>query len=129
MVALPGPRQVGKTTLAWLYSEALGHQPVHHFDLESPADLARLANPELALSPLKGLVILDEIQRLPGLFPVLRVLADRPETPARFLINYTRHHHYMLDIQLNQLRLWSSASGNRPQPSAVHRWACGTLST
>lgn len=77
---------MGKTTLARLYSESLDHQPVHHFDLESPSDLARLTNPEWALSPLKGLVILDEIQRLPGLFPVLRVLADRPDTPARFLI-------------------------------------------
>ena len=86
VVALPGPRQVGKTTLARLYAESLGGQPVHHFDLESPADLARLINPELALSPLKGLVILDEIQRMPELFPVLRVLADRPGVPARFLI-------------------------------------------
>lgn len=86
VVALPGPRQVGKTTLARLYAESLGNRPVHHFDLESPADLARLANPELALSPLQGLVILDEIQRMPELFAVLRVLADRPGTPARFLI-------------------------------------------
>lgn len=86
VVALPGPRQVGKTTLARLYAESLSGQPVHRFDLESPADLARLSNPELALSPLNGLVILDEIQRLPELFPVLRVLADRQGTPARFLI-------------------------------------------
>jgi len=86
IVALPGPRQVGKTTLALLYAESLDDQEVHHFDLESPADLARLSNPELALSPLKGLVILDEIQRMPELFPVLRVLADRREVPARFLI-------------------------------------------
>lgn len=86
VVALPGPRQVGKTTLARLYAETVGNQAVHRFDLESPSDLARLTNPELALSPLEGLVILDEIQRVPELFPVLRVLADRPETPARFLI-------------------------------------------
>lgn len=86
IVALPGPRQVGKTTIARLYAESLGNQPVHRFDLESPSDLARLTNPELALSSLKGLVILDEIQRMPELFPVLRVLADRPDTPARFLI-------------------------------------------
>lgn len=86
VVALPGPRQVGKTTLARLYAESLDSLPVHRFDLESPADLARLSNPELALSPLEGLVILDEIQRLPELFPVLRVLADRPGTPAKFLI-------------------------------------------
>lgn len=86
VVALPGPRQVGKTTLARLFAVSLEEMPVHWFDLESPVDLARLSNPELALSPLRGLVILDEIQRMPELFPVLRVLADRPETPARFLI-------------------------------------------
>lgn len=86
VVALPGPRQVGKTTLARLYAESFDEQPLHGFDLESPADLARLSNPELALAPLEGLVILDEIQRMPELFPVLRVLADRPGTPARFLI-------------------------------------------
>jgi predicted AAA+ superfamily ATPase len=58
----------------------------HFFDLESPSDLARLAHPELVLRPLKGLVILDEVQRKPDLFPLLRVLAVRPDTPARFLI-------------------------------------------
>jgi predicted AAA+ superfamily ATPase len=85
IVALPGPRQVGKTTMAKLYAASL-NEPVHHFDLESPADLARLSNPELALSRLEGLVILDEIQRLPELFPVLRVLADQPDKTAKFLI-------------------------------------------
>ncbi|MCB1096149.1 MAG: ATP-binding protein [Verrucomicrobiae bacterium] len=86
IVGLPGPRQAGKTTLARMIADALPETDVHVFDLESPADLARLTNPELALSPLQGLVVLDEIQRMPELFPVLRVLADRPETPARFLI-------------------------------------------
>lgn len=89
IVALLGPRQVGKTTLANLYvsqDEHKSHYPVHTFDLESPADQARLSNPELTLTPLKGLVILDEIQRMPGLFPLLRVLADRPDLPARFVI-------------------------------------------
>jgi hypothetical protein len=86
VVALPGPRQAGKTTLARMLAEASPDLEIHHFDLESPADLARLTNPELALSPLRGLIILDEIQRMPGLYPVLRVLADRPDLPARFLI-------------------------------------------
>ncbi|MEM6911332.1 MAG: ATP-binding protein [Verrucomicrobiota bacterium] len=86
IVALLGPRQVGKTTLAGLYANTREASQVHRFDLESPADLARLANPEMTLSSLRGLVILDEIQRQPGLYPVLRVLADRPDTPARFLI-------------------------------------------
>ena len=61
-------------------------EPVTHLDLEDPRDLARLEDPMLALAELEGLVILDEIQRRPGLFPVLRVLADRLEVQARFLI-------------------------------------------
>jgi len=85
IVSLVGPRQAGKTTLArMLAEERVG--PVHVFDLESPSDLARLSNPELVLRPLTGLVILDEIQRRPDLFPLLRVLADRPGNPTRFLI-------------------------------------------
>jgi len=85
IVSLVGPRQAGKTTLAKMVADQ-SKKPVHFFDLESPADLARLSNPELVLRPLTGLVILDEIQRRPDLFPVLRVLADREPTPARFLI-------------------------------------------
>jgi predicted AAA+ superfamily ATPase len=86
VVALPGPRQAGKTTLARMLAESTLGTEIHYFDLESPADLARLSNPELALSQLRGLIILDEIQRMPELYPVLRVLADRPDLPARFLI-------------------------------------------
>jgi hypothetical protein len=59
---------------------------VAYFDLENPDHLARLAEPMLALGNLRGLVVLDEVQREPGLLPVLRVLADRPRRPARFLI-------------------------------------------
>ncbi len=89
IVALLGPRQVGKTTLARQYAEQeypTGFPPTNYFDLEDPTALARLSNPLLALQDLKGLVIIDEIQRQPELFPVLRVLADRPDTRARFLI-------------------------------------------
>ena len=85
IVSLVGPRQAGKTTLARMLAET-STEPAHFFDLESPADLARLSNPELVLRPLTGLVILDEIQRMPDLFPVLRVLADRDPAPARLLI-------------------------------------------
>lgn len=85
VVALLGARQVGKTTLARQIAK-LVEGPVTHFDLEDPDDLARLDEPKLALQDLRGLVVLDEIQRRPALFPVLRVLADRPGTPARFLI-------------------------------------------
>jgi predicted AAA+ superfamily ATPase len=59
---------------------------VAYFDLEDPRDLARLQEPTLTLEPLRGLVVLDEVQRRPDLFAVLRVLADRPGPPARFLI-------------------------------------------
>jgi predicted AAA+ superfamily ATPase len=86
VVALPGPRQAGKTTLARMLAKSMPEVEIHYFDLESPADLARLSNPELVLSRLSGLIILDEIQRMAELYPVLRVLADRPEVPARFLI-------------------------------------------
>ena len=85
VVAMLGPRQVGKTTLARQLSLQWSG-PVRHFDLEDPEDLARLADPSYVLRPLTGLVILDEIQTRPDLFALLRVLADRPGTPARFLI-------------------------------------------
>jgi uncharacterized protein len=85
VVGVLGARQTGKTTLALQLAETLG-MPVQRFDLEDPGDLARLQDPKLALEPLRGTVILDEIQRRAELFPVLRVLADRPGTPARFLI-------------------------------------------
>ena len=75
-VAIEGPRQCGKTTLA--RAIAAGEREVAFFDLESPADLQRLATPELTLRPLRGLVVIDEAQRLPELFPVLRVTARPP---------------------------------------------------
>lgn len=83
VVALVGPRQSGKTTLARAIVKA---DAVNYFDLEDPTALARLAEPMMALSSLKGVVVIDEIQRRPELFPVLRVLADRQPLPARFLV-------------------------------------------
>lgn len=85
VVGLVGPRQVGKTTLARALARGW-RGAVTYFDLESPADLARLADPALALGPLRGLVVIDEFQRRPDLLAVLRVLADRPRRPARFLV-------------------------------------------
>jgi len=85
VVALLGARQIGKTTLAGLVAQQY-RKPIHRFDLENPIDLARLDDPMLALADLRGLVILDEVQRRPNLFPVLRVLADRKPKPARFLV-------------------------------------------
>lgn len=84
VVALLGARQVGKTTLAREIAERF-NGPVTWFDLEDRADRARLSEPELALAELDGLVVLDEIQLVPEIFPVLRVLIDR-EPLRRFLI-------------------------------------------
>ncbi len=84
VVAILGPRQVGKSTLARVVGAE--KREVHVFDLESPRDEERLRDPMLALERLRGLVVIDEVQRRPELFPSLRVLADRPKTPARFLI-------------------------------------------
>lgn len=83
IVALLGPRQCGKTTLA---RQFVGPESINYFDLEDPASLARLHEPRLALERLEGLVVIDEIQRQPELFPLLRVLADRQPNPARFLV-------------------------------------------
>src|SRR4029077_15738508 len=83
VVALVGPRQCGKTTLA---REFVAPDSLNYFDLEDPRSLARLTEPDTALRPLKRLVVIDEIQRRPDLFPLLRVLADRRPLPARFLV-------------------------------------------
>ena len=83
VVVLAGPRQSGKTTLA---RQFLDPGSVNYFDLESPTSLARLDEPMTALSPLRGLVVIDEVQLRPELFPALRVLVDRATAPARFLV-------------------------------------------
>ena len=86
VVGILGPRQVGKTTLA--RQVAKGYKGMaQRLDLENPADLNRLMeDPVLVLDEMRGLVVLDEVQRRPDLFPVLRVLADRRPRPARFLV-------------------------------------------
>jgi len=83
VVVLIGPRQCGKTTLARRF---LSPSSINYFDLEDPFSLARLDQPMSSLQDLSGLVVIDEIQRKPDLFPVLRVLVDRDPLPARFLI-------------------------------------------
>ncbi|MBI5713676.1 MAG: ATP-binding protein, partial [Chloroflexi bacterium] len=82
-VALIGPRQSGKTTLA---RQFVPPDSLNYFDLEDLTSLARLQEPKTALQDLRGLVVIDEIQRRPDLFPILRVLCDRDPLPARFLI-------------------------------------------
>ena len=82
-VALLGPRQCGKTTLARMLSSGI---PGEYFDLENPADLSRLSAPMTVLESLSGLVVIDEVQRLPGLFPILRVLIDTSANQRSFLL-------------------------------------------
>ena len=92
VVVLTGPRQSGKTTLA---REFLSEDSVNYFDLEDPVSLTRLEQPRTALETLQGLVVIDEVQRRPDLFPILRVLADRRSQPARFLILGSASGHLM----------------------------------
>ena len=84
VVAILGPRQCGKTTLSKQFSRNVSEE-VHFFDLEDPRHLARLENPTLALGNLKGFIVIDEIQRKPDLFPVLRVLVDK-NSSAKYII-------------------------------------------
>jgi predicted AAA+ superfamily ATPase len=96
IVTLLGPRQCGKTTLARQY---IGENfpKVNYFDLENLVDIERLANPRLSLEPLSGLIVIDEIQRKPDLFPYLRYLHDTmPDkswlllgSPSKEIINQT----------------------------------------
>lgn len=84
VVAILGPRQCGKTTLSKQFSRNVSEE-VHFFDLEDPRHLARLENPTLALGNLKGFIVIDEIQRKPDLFSVLRVLVDK-NSSAKYII-------------------------------------------
>lgn len=84
VTALLGPRQAGKTTLARQIAKS--SREAHYFDLEDPDDLRALEHAKATLDGLAGLVVVDEVQRRPELFPILRVLADRPGRPARFLV-------------------------------------------
>ncbi|BCS36048.1 hypothetical protein TBR22_A52850 [Luteitalea sp. TBR-22] len=83
VVLLAGPRQCGKTTLA---RQFVASTSANYFDLEDPLSLARLAEPMTALSGLTGLIVIDEVQHRPEIFRVLRVLVDRDDNPARFLV-------------------------------------------
>ena len=116
VVVLTGPRQCGKTTLARVL---LSPDSPNYFDLEEPASLARLEEPMTALDPLTGLVVIDEIQRRPELFPVLRVLADRPDTPARFLV--------LGSASGRLLRQSSESLAGRTEPIRIGGFSLGEL--
>lgn len=83
VVLMVGARQTGKTTMA---RSILSSGDEGYFDLEDPRDLARLDEPMVALEGLRGVVVIDEVQRKPDLFPILRVLVDRSDSPATFLV-------------------------------------------
>jgi len=97
IVCLLGPRQVGKTTLARLYAKQYKHlfSAVHIFDLENFEDLEALTQAGLALSPLEGLIIIDEVQRRPDLFPLLRVLVDKKNKKQQWLILGSASHNLL----------------------------------
>lgn len=87
IVAILGPRQCGKTTVARMFCKKEKNFPLaNYFDLDSSLDLQRLENPMLALKPLKGLIVIDEIQHLPELFRYLRVLVDEENLEQKYLI-------------------------------------------
>lgn len=119
VVALIGARQVGKTTLARLIAQHFEQTTI--FDLENPEHLARLQDPMLVLPLLRGLVIIDEIQHSPELFKVLRVLADRPDHPAKFLVLGSASPHL--------LRQTSETLAGRIAYVAVHGFSLGEVGT
>lgn len=86
IVGILGPRQCGKTTLAKQFIDNQSKKKTYFFDLENPRDLSKLENPLLNLENLEGYVIIDEVQRLPELFPILRVLADRVSKKTKFIL-------------------------------------------
>ncbi len=86
VLAILGPRQCGKTTLARQYFAGQNGLKAQYFDLENPIDLLRLQDPMLALQDFEGLIVIDEIQRVPELFSVLRVLVDEDNKRQRYLV-------------------------------------------
>ncbi len=130
VVAILGPRQCGKTTLAQQFARQEGVGPVHRFDLEDPRDLAKLDQPMLALEGLQGLVVIDEIQRRPDLFPVLRVLADKqPKTKYLILGSASRdllaQSSESLAGRISYMELGGFSLEILPEDSAQRLWLRG----
>lgn len=128
VVVLTGPRQSGKTTLA---REFLSEDSPSYFDLEDPSSLARLEEPRIALEPLEGLVVIDEVQRRPDLFPVLRVLVDRRSRTARFLIlgsasgDLLRQSSESLAGRMERIEIGGFTLAEVGQQSAAKLWRRG----
>ena len=130
VVALLGPRQCGKSTLA---GEIARETRSTAFDLEKPVDLSHLEQPLTALEPLRGLVILDEIQRRTDILPVLRVLADRRPKPARFLLlgsaspELVRNSSESLAGRIEFVEMGGFTLGELPLQDLSRRWLRGGL--
>lgn len=130
VVMLVGPRQCGKTTLA---RQLLDVDSVNYFDLEDPVGIARLDEPMTALRPLEGLVVIDEVQRRPELFPALRVLVDRADLPARFLIlgsasgELLRQSSESLAGRVEQLLIGGFTLDELGAPAADRLWLRGAF--
>ena len=128
VVVLTGPRQSGKTTLA---RQLLAEDSPRYFDLEDPVSLTRLGEPMTALSPLKGLVVIDEVQRRPDLFPILRVLVDRASRPAKFLIlgsasgDLLRQSSESLAGRMERIEIGGFGLDELGPQSAGRRWVRG----
>ena len=130
VVCLVGPRQCGKTTLA---RQLVPARARNYFDLEDPVALQRLQEPMTELAPLEGLVVIDEVQRRPDLFPVLRVLVDRRPSPARFLIlgsaapGLLRQSAESLAGRLEVVRMAGLAIGEVGAASLARHWLRGAF--
>jgi predicted AAA+ superfamily ATPase len=130
VTVLTGPRQSGKTTLA---RELLNEDSPNYFDLEDPVSLARLDQPRTALEPMEGLVVIDEVQRRPDLFPLLRVLADRRKQAARFLIlgsasgNLLRQSSESLAGRMERIEIGGFTLEELGSDSAAKLWRRGGL--
>jgi len=130
VVAILGPRQCGKTTLAQQFARREEADPVHRFDLEDPRDLAKLEQPMLALEGLQDLVVIDEIQRRPELFPVLRVLVDKqPKTKYLILGSASRdllaQSSESLAGRISYMELGGFSLEILPEDSAQRLWLRG----
>jgi uncharacterized protein len=130
VVALVGPRQCGKTTLA---REIVAPSSANYFDLEDPVSLARLTEPMTALAGLRGVVVIDEVQRRPELFPLLRVLADRKPLPARILVlgsaspELMRQSSESLAGRLEMIPLSGFSLAELGAPALNRHWLRGTF--
>lgn len=130
IIGILGPRQCGKTTLAKQYCDHISNKNIHFFDLENPNDFSALSNPMAALEDLTGTVIIDEIQRMPEIFPILRVLADQKKN-IKFLIlgsaspNLIKNSSESLAGRISYLQI-EGFSTNHIQPSQLEKlWVYG----